>query len=242
MFNRVQVAAMLFAVLLASVVNAETTRHISKPPQVTKEHRSLSAIRLDVSAALKAEATTRRSGSNAPEVLRLVELFREMAAHSDRDTSAVLKKLGQQVRSRLMTVRDRIERQIARENRSKRNLTPPHSAAAQETHVLAQQLPPAGAQGGQAIAVTGIPSAGATAADYGPDLVELIQATISPESWNINGGINAVVYYAPLRVLVVSAPSEIHEQVGGVLRQLNAAQRKRDGAQVTTEVAAVRVQ
>jgi hypothetical protein len=52
--------------------------------------------------------------------------------------------------------------------------------------------------------------------DHGDDLVELIQTVISPESWDVNGGPMAVVYYRNLRVLVVSATSEVHGQVGGL--------------------------
>jgi hypothetical protein len=73
----------------------------------------------------------------------------------------------------------------------------------------------------------------------GPELVELIQATISPDTWNINGGRGAIVYYGPLHVLVVSAPDEVHAQIGGVLGQLNVAQRQRDGAQVVSGVAGI---
>ena len=64
----------------------------------------------------------------------------------------------------------------------------------------------------------------------------LIEATISPDTWNINGGNGAIVYFAPLHVLVISAPTEVHAQVGDVLNQLNAAQRRQDGAQVVAGV------
>jgi hypothetical protein len=38
----------------------------------------------------------------------------------------------------------------------------------------------------------------------------------------------------------VSAPDDVHAQVGGALRQLQAAQRQQDGAQVVAEVGAAR--
>ena len=107
--------------------------------------------------------------------------------------------------------------------------------------MLAQQLPPAnGAQVGQAAAVTGIPRASGIPTDFGPELVELIEATISPATWRINGGSSAIVYYSPLHVLVVSAPDDVHAQVGGVLQQLNADQRRADGAQVVADLGTVR--
>ena len=56
--------------------------------------------------------------------------------------------------------------------------------------------------------------------DYGDELVDLIQAVISPPIWGVNGGPGAVHYYRPLRVLVIRAPGEIHAQVGGALDDL----------------------
>ena len=52
--------------------------------------------------------------------------------------------------------------------------------------------------------------------DYGPALVNLIKTTISPEFWDINGGPGVIVYYPPLRLLVIRATSEIHHQIGGL--------------------------
>src|SRR5215210_5642662 len=74
--------------------------------------RSLTAIRTDVSDALRAEATTRRAGDNTPQVLRLIDLYLEMASHPRRDTSPLLADLGQQARLRLATIRERVERRI----------------------------------------------------------------------------------------------------------------------------------
>jgi hypothetical protein len=79
-------------------------------------------------------------------------------------------------------------------------------------HVLAQQGAAGGAPAG--------PVAVAQAVDYGPELVDLIQRTISPANWDINGGNGAIVYFAPLRVLDVRAPSSVQGQIGGVLGPL----------------------
>src|SRR5262249_5159429 len=62
-----------------------------------KKPRSLTAIQTDVRSALTAEAKSRRAGNNAPDVLRLVDLYLEMATHPKRDKSAMLDELGQQV-------------------------------------------------------------------------------------------------------------------------------------------------
>jgi hypothetical protein len=207
--------------------------------------RSLTAIRTDVSDALRAEATTRRSGDNTPQVMRLVDLYLEMAAHPRRDTSPLLADLGEQVRLRLKTVRERVERREPEKNSlAKKSPKPAAVADKAEGRVLAQQVPPAGAAGnqrnavGQGAGVAVAPNIAARPTDFGPELVELIEAVVSPATWKINGGNGAIVYYSPLHVLVVSAPGDVHAQVGGVLQQLNAAQRRQDGAQVVAEVGA----
>src|SRR4051812_18353603 len=93
-----------------------TSGLVASEPAAASVPRSLTAIRTDVSDALRAEATTRRMGDNTPQVLRLVDLYLEMAAHSKRDHSPLLNDLGEQVRLRLATIRDRVERCVGEKN------------------------------------------------------------------------------------------------------------------------------
>lgn len=51
-------------------------------------------------------------------------------------------------------------------------------------------------------------------------LIDLIQTTIAPETWDVNGGKGSIRYYSPLQVLVVRQTGEVHHQLGGVLGQL----------------------
>jgi hypothetical protein len=48
-------------------------------------------------------------------------------------------------------------------------------------------------------------------------LIELIERTIEPDFWDVNGGPGAIVYYPPLQCLVIRATSEVHGKIGGVL-------------------------
>lgn len=57
-------------------------------------------------------------------------------------------------------------------------------------------------------------------ADFGPMLVALIQDTISPPSWDVNGGSSTIQYWRPGMALVVRAPQGVHEQIGPVMGQL----------------------
>jgi hypothetical protein len=219
-------ALMFFLLPIGSIVASEPPSDPRSLQDADAKHRSLSAIQDDLHDALRAEALTRRQGQNAPQIIRLVELYREMAAHPTRHDSRFLARMGLRLRSRLEKVRDHIERHTAREDRHAKRTDALADLRPPETPVLAQQ--PAG-PGGPAPGAGGQPAgAGARAGaggiiDYGPDLVELIQATISPSTWDINGGNGSIVYFAPLRVLVVSAPGEVHGDVADVLGQLRAA-------------------
>jgi hypothetical protein len=219
-------ALTLFVLPFGSIVASEPDSDTRSVHDVDAKHRSLSAIQDDLHAALRAEALTRRQGQNAPQIIRLVELYREMAAHPKRHDSRFLVRMGLRLRSRLEKVRDHIERHIARQDRNAKKKDAPPALRAPETPVLAQQLAGPGvaapAPGGQPAGAGAGAGAGGII-DYGPELVELIQATISPSTWDINGGNGSIVYFAPLRVLVVSAPGEVHGQVGDVLGQLRAA-------------------
>ncbi len=58
--------------------------------------------------------------------------------------------------------------------------------------------------------------------DEGAELVELIEKTISPESWDVNGGPGTIVYWGNLKVLVVRNTRDVH----GQLQDLGDALRK----------------
>lgn len=51
-------------------------------------------------------------------------------------------------------------------------------------------------------------------------LIDLIQNTIEPESWQVVGGKGSISYFDLLKVLVVRQTGEVHHQLGGVLQQL----------------------
>jgi hypothetical protein len=59
--------------------------------------------------------------------------------------------------------------------------------------------------------------------DHGPELVALIQNTINPEFWQANGGNGVIHYFRPLRVLVIGASTQVHEDTLELLYKLRAA-------------------
>src|SRR5688572_30323767 len=87
-------ALMFFVLPVGSIVASEPSSDTRSIHDVDAKHRSLSAIQDDLHDALRAEALTRRQGQNASEVIRLVELYREMAAHPKRHDSRFLARMG----------------------------------------------------------------------------------------------------------------------------------------------------
>lgn len=53
------------------------------------------------------------------------------------------------------------------------------------------------------------------------ELIALIQATVAPESWDVNGGEGSIRYFPLLKVLVVRNSGEVHHRIGGVVRAGN---------------------
>ena len=61
--------------------------------------------------------------------------------------------------------------------------------------------------------------------DHGRELVDLIERTINPAFWDVQGGPGTIVYYAPLQCLVVRATAEVHGRLGGLVGDLRDAGR-----------------
>jgi len=150
-------------------------------------------------------------------------LYRELQADTEMARS-VREPLRNKLRSRLLGLSTQIQTRAAVERRLAREKKPESVDATKQREVLGQlgfsgqtDWPNSmqGAFGG---------AAGANN-DYGEDLVELIQITISPTTWDVNGGPGAIYYWRPGRALVVTAPGEVHDQIGDVLKQLGKMDR-----------------
>ena len=61
--------------------------------------------------------------------------------------------------------------------------------------------------------------------DHGPELVNLIESTVNPEFWRRNGGNGIIEYYQPLRIIVVGASSQIHDEMYDLLSTLRGNRR-----------------
>ncbi len=131
------------------------------------------------------------------------------------------------VRSRLQALSDQISKRIARNRRlagppARKSILEKGAAGDHLAQRLARRGPPAAPMPPPAAPPR---RAAAPGDDYGAELVELIQKTIAPASWDVNGGLGAIHYWRPGRALVVRQTDAVHEEVGDVLRQLERASR-----------------
>ncbi|MEX2559943.1 MAG: hypothetical protein WD403_08510 [Pirellulales bacterium] len=167
-------------------------------------------LRAAVQDALAESAYLRKPNSRETRLRAQAELeslaHRLLHLHGRLEQSAALAssqraRLSIHVRSRLLALADVLARRAA----DQAGAPVVSSAHDDET---GQRTPP-GAAGGAA-----------QPGDLGLELVVLIQRTVAPQTWDVNGGQGTIRYWAPLHVLVVRQTGEVHGQIGGVVRGL----------------------
>ena len=129
------------------------------------------------------------------------------------------------VESRLNQLSIQLKKRIARNKRLAKRKPPQQIRVPEKSgEQLAQRV------GGAAPPVQPLVGGGGAPArgrqpndDYGQQLVDLIQKTIAPSTWDVNGGLGTIYYWRPGRALVVRQTGEVHEQMGNALGQLRRA-------------------
>lgn len=163
----------------------------------------------------------------------LLELYWKLRA--DRSlVPSTRTQLQMKVRWRLVRLAEQISRHHARQARSASGLGAKPTMSVPGATRLSQGRPtwlgqagpggwgPGYRQQGQPAAALG-PAGNVGVPDYGPALVDLIQRTIAPDSWDIRGGAGSIYYWRPGRALVVRQTTEVHEAVEDALGQLRGA-------------------
>ena len=187
----------LFTMLLSPAIGVAATRPFHE-------------IEKDVATALRFESTATIPMQREVAVLRLTELYREIMTDRRLLTSPTLNNYRIKVRARLLKILKSMEYAVRRKTTNKYS-----EQTSSLLNILQQHLQRSStAMGGANRMLQGNAAQGVQ--DYGPALVNLIKTTISPEFWDINGGPGVIVYYPPLRLLVIRATSEIHYQIGGL--------------------------
>jgi hypothetical protein len=165
---------------------------------------------VDVLRSSYRDAMRRAGDRNLPDpyvlVPELVEIYLALErpaglAHSEAAGMRRAVKLRLETfRDRLMRDRREEEKAVAREAR--RNTKPRvRTAEPAADHADSKQS----LAGGGAIAARA------------QELIDLIQNTIEPDSWDVNGGGGTIRFFPQLNVLVIRNTGEVHYEVGGAL-------------------------
>lgn len=219
-----------------AVVAAEAAGPVAGEPSAAL--RRYHEIDRDISAALRSEAQAATPADRVAAVQRMCELYRELAADPRLEASDVLKSYQAKLWSRMTRIQRQLEQQVARRAgsasgrtagartvggraASDAELLAMPEAASLSASTNASPYTPGGPGGGPASG--GAAFGGGAVHDHAQELIELIQRTISPNSWDVHGGQGSMAYYRPLMALVVRATSEIHRDVGGLLGALRRA-------------------
>jgi hypothetical protein len=217
------------SLLLGGALQNGTDSSAKGEPETSSKQvtaRRYHEINRDLRALLREQATAKTPGQQTLVIRKLVRLYGEICQHPDLATSDTLKSYRIKLRGRLLRIQQELERDIARqEKRSGQTAASGISSARladAATKAMADQLSLIGySLGGPGKVFSQGGAMGPP--DYGPALVELIQRTIAPGFWDVNGGPGTIVYYAPLRALVVRATGEIHGNLRGALGGLRRA-------------------
>ena len=113
------------------------------------------------------------------------------------------------------------------------SLSPIAAVVARQKRAAQQQPAVVATIGKPAAVLEAAPAAGAAPAaagagggandDDGQNLVDLIQTTIAPETWDVNGGPGSIYYWRNQHVLVIRATDDVHGFIGELTDQLDAA-------------------
>jgi len=175
---------------------ASPTEKNNSPPKLEDVRKAyLSAV----------QNSARRARPKPPDVVPpLAEVYRDLdevegISHHERSRKqAVVKARLEQMRDKLIRKLLRDKKLAERRKRRERLGLPKRKPDEEKAEILA-----GGGANAQAV-----------------KLIDLIQNTIAPESWQAAGGNGSISYFDLLKVLVVRQTGEVHHQLGGVLKQL----------------------
>ncbi len=219
-------SALLISAMLVVSVPSEGEKPVAAfaSPAVAPEKR-IATPRTGAQLRDAVREAVRRWGRPADEDAKLaaeelLKLYGELQA-DDKLARSQRERLCRLLRTRLLALSRQIsrhaaiEKRLAKEERP-RNVDPPRAGILAQRGGFIQPRLGAAPMG----AGVGIGGPGRQTADYGDQLVELIQRTVAPSTWDVNGGPGTIYYWQPGRAIVVRQMGQVHDEIADVLRQL----------------------
>jgi hypothetical protein len=194
-------------------------------------------IHEDIKVFLKREATAETDSQRIAAIRDICAVFVELKRDPRLSTHPTLVGYKNKVWTRLNKLKIEFKRYVREQEKQERRekksndsqeLAEARAAVRDLSQQLSQQMSlvsySSGGPAGIVNQASGSWGGGAIRANA-DQLIDLIQKTISPESWDVNGGESVIFFYQPLNALVVRATSEVHENLGGAVEALRRVSR-----------------
>ena len=172
-------------------------------------------LRSTVHNALRS-AAVETGPAKTKAIARLAEVYIELSRDTQLPEEDRL-TLGRTVRSRLKKIAD----QLTAQNAKAAKVAGQSIVAAKSATHSSSQTAGGDQHPKNELASKSSGAAGGGTADDGQALVELIQKTIAPSTWDINGGVGTIQFFAPRNALVVRQTDEGHDSLTDLLKQLH---------------------
>ncbi|TVS13281.1 MAG: hypothetical protein EA424_21675 [Planctomycetaceae bacterium] len=189
--------------------------------------RRLADIDRSMREAIRADAAAQTDLERLEAVRQMAEIYLEILADPRMATSDTLKSNRARLWSRMTRIKRDTQRRLQREQRQAAQQSKNESPMVElATRSLSDQITlMTYSTGGPSYVFqeSGVAMGGGAVQDHAQELIDLIQRTIRPDFWDATGGPGSMFYYRPLMALVVSATSEVHDNVGGLLKALRRA-------------------
>jgi hypothetical protein len=215
------VNAILLLLVATTTVGADSNHDEQAKP------RPLYEINREIRSLCQRDSMAKSDAERAAAAYEMTIVYREIVRDPRLPTSNTLKEYKGRLWSRLTRIKKDVQAKMRREGKSNNELDLSDEdvllTMSATTQSLAEQFALVGSTMGGPADVFGQAAArggGVGPPDYGPDLVDLIQRTIQPDFWDVNGGPGTIFYYRNLHCLVVRATSEVHHRLGGTLGAL----------------------
>lgn len=191
--------------------------------------RSFISYDKDISAFLRNEAIAETEFEHAAAIRDLCTLAIEIRYDRRFERSARMQVLMKRIRSRLDKIAKKEAKRINRlETNDIQLLAQEVSLEDSIDDMLSDNLELSGFATGGPLAFfsqTHGANGGGIIRANADDLIRLIQSTISPSFWDVNGGVGTIQFYAPLNALVIRATEDIHYRIGGSIGQMHRLNR-----------------
>lgn len=192
----------LAALLLCGQVGGTAAESKSKPAGEKPVARPATAISADVHSLIKKEQAAKTFAEREVITKDLAKLYGDLRLTMRSGSAELLVKDEYRLRQKLVGIVKDLNRRVAKaeaesqKQSAKLNRNP-------EAYSKSAFVEPT-IQGGGTI-------------NAANNLIQIIITTIDPDGWQENGGTYVIEYWAQGMALVVAAPADVHEAIGGSL-------------------------